>query len=164
MIATGHRPRATAFSNEDFILIETKSGYGRMQTDPDAPQYLLSTDASDAEIGNSVLAALSRSRQIGLDEVATFFDLVRLEKEYSAWIEDLMRIYGYKARRALFKNMMNVSIELEESGAAIRFTPMRHKASDSWVGDDDIEDVIVPATSSATELGAAFRIALSRCI
>lgn len=163
MSDTGHTPTAAAFSNSDFILIETNSGCGRMKTDPDAPQYLLSIDASDAEIGNSVMAALSRSRQIGLDEVAKFFDLVRLEKEYSAWIENLMRIYGYKTKRALFKGMMNCGIR--RVGDIIKFEPMRQVKQEMWEGtaSHGEDDVIVPATSTPAEIGAAFRLALSRC-
>lgn len=140
------------------------SGYGLMKSDPDVPKHILDMDAQDDEVGSAVIYALSRSRQITLEETATFFDLDKAKKLYADKVADLMRRYRYKTKRALFKNMMNVSIRAEESGSVIRFTPMRHKASDSWVGDDDIEDVIVPATSSPTELGAAFRIALSRCI
>lgn len=164
-MSTEHVPTAAAYSNGDFILVETKSGYGRMRADPEAPKYFLVAEALDDEIGNAVVAALSRSRQLELEETAAFFDPDRAAKSYANKVADMMGRYSYKTKRALFKNMMNISIGLEKSGTVIRFTPMRHKALDSWIRekDDGIEDVIVPATSSPTELGAAFRIALSRC-
>lgn len=165
MSSVEHRPSASALCNGDFILIETNSGRGRMQTDPDAPQHLLRMDAPDDEIGTAVLLALSRSRQIALEEIATFFDLERNDKLYAEWIIDLMHRYGYKTKRALFKDMMNVSIRLEKAGATIRFTPMRHEALEAWGREkgDGIEDVIVSAVSSPAEIGAGFRVALERC-
>lgn len=165
MSDTGHTPTASAFSNGDFILVETNSGLGMKKADPDAPKHFLVMESSDSEIGGAVLSALSRSRQITLEETASFFDLDRSAKSYADWIAELMRRYGYKTKRALFKNMSNISIGLEDFGSAVKFAPMRHKALESWIRekDDGIEDVVVPATSTPAEIGAAFRIALSRC-
>jgi hypothetical protein len=94
---------ASAYQNQDFIYIETHSGYRGTAVDPDGVQILLPPDASNEDLGKASLAALSKSRIIDISEIATFFDLDKTTKNYNNWVADLMNKYGYKTKRALFK-------------------------------------------------------------
>lgn len=165
MSDTGHTPTAaaTAFSSSAFILVETCSGYRSYSLDTEAPKCFLDEGSSENEIGDAVLAALSRSRQISIDEIATFFNLERTTRSYADWITDLMTRYGYKTKRALFKGMKNCGIR--RVGDIIKFEPMRQVKQEMWEGtaSHGEDDVILPATSTPAEIGAAFRLALSRC-
>lgn len=68
---------------------------------------------------------------------------------------------GY--RLALFKNMKSCSIV--KSGDDLVIVPTHHDKLDSWSRskDDGIEDVVLPIGRSWAQIGAAFRLALSRC-
>lgn len=160
-----HRPAASAHSNGDFILVESYSGLGRMQLDSEAPQFHLPMGSADLDAGRAVLEALSNSRQISMDEIPQFFDLDRTNRVYKEWILDLIVRYGYKTKRALFKDMKSVSIRLNPSQTIMTLAPSHHDRLESWIRtkSDGIEDVVVPADSSPAEIGAALRLAFSRC-
>ena len=157
------KPRASASCNGDFILLETMSGYRRVKVDPSAPKHLLPMDADEAALGQALLDALKNSRQIEFSHVGAFFDLATVEAEYEQRNKALMAQFGYKTKRALFKNMMKVSIDRD--GDKIVLVPMRHHDLEGWgrEKDDGIEDVVIPAGSAPAELGAALRLAFTRC-
>ncbi|PTN56123.1 contact-dependent growth inhibition system immunity protein [Stenotrophomonas panacihumi] len=159
-------PRASAYCNCDFMIIETQSGYRGTKADPACPSIFLPTSAPDSDIGASVFEALSRSRQISVEEIPEFFDFERSKREYEEWVSDLMLRYDYKTKRALFKDMRNVSVELNPEHTLLTLSPSHHNRLDSWIRTegDGIEDVVVPADSSPAEVGAALRVAFSRCM
>jgi hypothetical protein len=72
-----------------------------------------------------------------------------------------MEQYGYKSRRALFRKMKHCSAEI--IGENIRMMPMRRDRGEAWDGLNESETVVVPVLSSPAEIGAALRLALSRC-
>jgi len=121
--------------------------------------------SADLDAGRAVLEALSNSRQISMDEIPQFFDLDRTNRVYKEWILDLIVRYGYKTKRALFKDMKSVSIRLNPSQTIMTLAPSHHDRLESWIRtkSDGIEDVVVPADSSPAEIGAALRLAFSRC-
>jgi hypothetical protein len=71
---------------------------------------------------------------------------------------------GYKTKTALFQNMKLCSITL--SKGTIKIDPTIHEKLEAWGRNkgDGIEDVLVPANSSASEIGAALRLGFSRCV
>jgi len=74
-----------------------------------------------------------------------------------------MERYGYRTRRALFKDMEYCGIFRKDE--KIVFWPLIHKKLELWsrLKSDGIEDVIVPANGSPSEIGAALRLAFDRC-
>jgi hypothetical protein len=158
------RREAAAKSNTDFMCIETYSCYRESARDPQGAQHLLPPEASDEELGAALLDALARSRFLTLAEADTFFFWKRIKDSYDAWVKYLMDRHGYKTKRALFKNMKNCRIESQEGKITIR--PTNHEKLEGWTGDGLNEEdyVVIPADSLATEVGAALRLAFSRCI
>jgi hypothetical protein len=159
--------------NSDFICVETWSGYrGGTDRDPKGKQNLLPPDASAVALGEAVQDALAHSRWVlpARREGSTYpegvdFDMSVSDYKvnYPAWIKALMERYGYKTKRALFTGMKRVSIE--NKNGVLTFTPWHHAKLEGWVGLGDGGDakVVIPATSAAEEIGAALRLALSRC-
>ena len=70
-----------------------------------------------------------------------------------------MEKYGYKTKRSMFKNMKSVSIQRKEN--QIIFGPSHHEKLEVWGRTKG--DIIIPANSSPAEVGAALRLAFSRC-
>ena len=74
-----------------------------------------------------------------------------------------MERYGYKTKRALFKDMKKCSIESNRGQITIR--PSYHEKLEAWSGKGVSESdyVIIPSGSSPSDVGAALRLAFSRC-
>jgi hypothetical protein len=167
---------AGAYCNGDFICVESYSGYrGGMHADPKGTQHLLSSGIGDEVVGLAVMDSLSRSRFV-LPERRTdvwqhpdvefdleLFDYKQVAERYAVWIKNLMDHYSYKTKRALFKNMEHCSITSKSGTLTIR--PDRHQKLEQWgrTKDDPIEDVVIPADSTPAAIGAALRLAFSRC-
>ena len=155
---------ANVFATNEFLLIETESGLGRVRTDPLFPPHFLISNADDHYIGETIIQALSDSRTLDrLEDRVAFFDLEKGKEQYTAWVAMLMEKYGYKTKRALFKYMKNCGIHLVNNVITIR--PTRHEKLEAWGREkgDGIEDVVLPADNSPAEIGAGLRLALSRC-
>lgn len=155
---------SSCYYTNEFLLIETQSGLGMVAADPLFPAHLLQPDASEQDIGETILKALSDSRTLNvLEERVDFFDLEKGKNQYAAWVAMLMEKYGYKTKKALFKDMKNCGIHLTND--VIKISPTRHEKLEAWgrTKGDGIEDVILPVDSSPAEIGAGLRLALSRC-
>jgi hypothetical protein len=166
---------ANAKFNGDFILVETFSGYTSSMRDPKGKQRFLAPDANDEELGLAVLDALASSRfvlpgprtDVWIHPDAGFdmelYDYRQTAARYAAWTKDLMARYGYKTKRALFKNMKSCSIE--RKGGTITISPSHHEKLEAWSRekDDGIEDAVIAADAKPAEIGAALRLAFSRC-
>ena len=153
---------ADAYENQDFINISTFSGCGIQALDPDGANILLSKNASNEELGQAALLALSKSRKIKESEYI-YFDNNNISQRYNNWVANLMDKYGYKTKRALFKKMMQCSIEIRDG--VLTISPSIHEKLEGWGGDDFTESnkVILPINSSPEEIGAGLRLAFSRC-
>ncbi len=166
---------ANAKMNPDFFCIETYSGYGAHQLDPDGAQHIASLDTNNAELGNMILDALSRSRFVlpkprtdvwihpETEFDAAFYDQ-DMKKIYDNWNSNLISRFGYKNNQQLFKKMINCGINCRND--LITISPSNHDRLDGWSGDGltDEAKVILPADSTPAEIGAALRLAFSRCI
>jgi len=161
--------------NKEFFCIQTYSGYRMSQADHRGAMHLLAPDASDQEVGEALLDALSKSRfvlpeprtDVWIHPEATFdsglYDFEATEQRYKDWISQLMSQYGYKTKKALFKDMKSCSVESKEGQTTIR--PSRHEKLEGWggTGKGGSDYVVISTNSTPAEVGAALRLAFSRC-
>jgi len=131
--------------------------------DPEVPEHLLLPTTAEEEIGRALLDALSRSRILAPKENREFFSFERAGERYEEWVKKIMARYGYKTRRAMFVNMKQCWMHIEND--AIHLQPTNHVKLEAWEGKkkDMPETVVIPATSSAFEVGAALKEAFNRC-
>ncbi|WP_035061423.1 contact-dependent growth inhibition system immunity protein [Andreprevotia chitinilytica] len=155
---------SNATCNGDFVCVETWSGYRSSMRDPQGKQYLLSPDISVQELGAALLDALAHSRFVLPAEDLNLYDYKQGIERNATWIADLMTRYGYKTKRALFKDMKSCNVRSQ--GGVITIRPSKHEKLESWSGDGISEGdyVVLPANSSAEEVGKALQLAFSRCI
>ncbi|MBX9000917.1 CdiI family contact-dependent growth inhibition immunity protein [Klebsiella aerogenes] len=155
---------ASCYYTVEFLLIETQSGLGMVGSDPIFPPHLLQANADDESVGITILAALSNSRTLSMEEYRSFFDLEKGKQQYAAWTAMLMEKYGYKTKKSLFKNMKHCSIHCVNG--VITISPSRHEKLEAWggTGCGGRDKVILSVESSHAEIGAGLRLALSRCI
>lgn len=154
---------STSYYNKEFINIKTCSGPDPDAYDPEGHQFFLSPDVDDITLGEAVLKALSKSRIIKEKDVGAFFDFRRIMKDYQNWVTYCQKTYGYKTKQAMFKYMDHCSITSENN--MITIMPWHHEKIEAWSGTKNREKdyVIIPADSSAEEVGKALRLAYSRC-
>jgi hypothetical protein len=158
------RAHAASLQNQDFIWVYTESGLGLVAYDPQGKDVILGLDADDAALGVAVREALACSRILSPKEAMKFLDYRTGGDEYKGRVKSLMEMHGYKSKSAMFKNMEFCSITLAQG--TIEINPTIHKTLDGWVHkrSDGIEDLRIPANSPAHEIGAALRLAFSRCL
>lgn len=162
---TAQLKKARISLNQDFILVETSSGWGRYTADPQGLEIYLKPDVGNIELGQAVLDALAKSRAVHSKDDLDLFDWRKIEARYQAWIEQVKQRYGYKTKRAMFKEMMSCRIELNPKRNRLELVPLIHNRLEGWTRekDDGIEDIVIPATSTPEQIGAALRLAFSRC-
>ena len=153
--------RATAYSNGDFISIETCSGRGLIMPDPEAPEHLFSPEVSNELLGMGVVEALNHSKFLSIEEAGTLQE--NTPEYYKNWVRKVMDRYGYKTKNALFRKMRSCGIKCHED--VITICPSHHEKLEAWgTGFITEEDYVkIPADSSSAEIGAALRLAFSRC-
>lgn len=167
---------ANAYRNGDFLSIETWSGYrGMDRRDHKGKQNFLVPDAVDAVAGEAVLDALAHSRWVlgvpregstypaGVEFDSDLYDYKLNIEQYTAWTKALMDRYGYKTKRALFKDMENCHIAVKDG--IMKIVPLRHTKLEQWegLGPNDAGAVEISADGSPAEIGAALRLAFARC-
>lgn len=167
---------ADAIFNGDFMCVETWSGYrGGSHADYKGQQIFLKPDASDEAIGLAVRDALAKSRWVlGIPRAGSvyppdvefdpdLYDYKLNAERYAAWTKELMERFGYKTKRALFKDMENCAIEA--IGGIMKIIPKRHIKLEAWegLGPNNAGAVEISADSSPAEIGAALRLAFTRC-
>lgn len=169
---------AGIYANNDLICIGTNSSYSGALTQADykGKEHLLPPDASDADLGVALRDALAHSRFVlgsprkdvwvhpDVEYDMELCDRDKSAQRYKDWIARLMTTYGYKTKRALFKDMKNCSVALREG--VIRISPSFHEKLELWSGEGITkeDDVHILETCSNGELGAAIRLGLSRCL
>jgi Protein of unknown function (DUF1436). len=161
--------------NKEFLCIQTYSGYGSSRADHRGVMHILPPDASGQAIGEALLDALSQSRfvlpeprkDVWIHPEATFdsdlYNLDAMMQRYKDWVAKLMAQYGYKTKRALFKDMKSCTVESKLG--TIEMTPSHHEKLEAWSGDGftEADNVVITADSAPDQVGFALRLALSRC-
>ena len=160
-VQTKQGKNAAALFNGDFFLIETCSGHRLLHDDPAGAQHYLDPRISDEVLGAAVLDAPGRSRFLPIEEARVLRQ--GAGERYEQWKGAVMARYGYKTKRSLFGDMARCSIRM--TGNTIKIVPTNHDKLEGWGREkgDGIEDVVIPANSPATEVGAALRLAFKRC-
>jgi hypothetical protein len=166
---------ADAGINNELVYVKTYSGYRTSRADPLGVEYHASPDISDQALGEAVLDALAHSRfvlaeprkDVWIHPEATFdrdlYDHTLTTQRYEQWVGSTLERFGYKTRRALFKDMKKCSIESKEGQITIR--PSHHEKPEIWSGKGISESlyVTVPSQSHPADIGAALRLAFTRC-
>lgn len=154
--------RAALYSNDDFIFVQTYSGYRTSAVDLNGETIFLPIEVNADELGGAILAALAVSRVISVEEIESYRDLERLKKVSLEWRRKIIQKYEYKTETRIFRNMKYCSIRSVNEN--IEFSPTIHKKKDSWVGTGlkGADHVIVTEKDSVGAIGRAALLALTR--
>lgn len=162
-------------ASESFICVQTYSGYRGSQMDPSGSTHYLEVSAGDQELCAALMDALGNSRFVipamrrdvwihpDAQVDAALYDFDSMARRYDAWIAECTELYGYKTRKALFKNMKSCTAKCQSRTLYIQ--PMKKERGDGWSVPENQPDVSVTVgiDRSSEEIGAALRLALARC-
>lgn len=147
---------------DKFISVEPLSGYRMVVRDDEGYIIYLPPDANDDALGAALLTALAKSRFVLPADDPNLLKVERYMKCYRNWEKDFMRRYGYKTKRAAYKNMNWCRADRSEGKLSIQPHHRRDKPG-QWRWLPPEEHVVIPETRDAAAVGAALRSALDRC-
>ncbi|WP_197388765.1 contact-dependent growth inhibition system immunity protein [Ralstonia pseudosolanacearum] len=154
---------ATAFSNGDFICIVAQSVGMMAYPEPSASPHYLSPDVGDAALGSALRAALASSKHVSVEEFQKIWNsgvIENIESERDDWIK---KQYGYKTKRAMYKNMDTCNVSGIDD--RVKIQPTHQKTLDGYTvrKDEGPFPLYVPGAAADAELGAALREGFKRC-
>lgn len=149
--------------NQDFINVKSRSGYSMTFADTDQKNEYLPHDVSNQKLGLHIREALSLSRFVHPVEQKELDLYLYNPDRYKEWLELTMKRFGYKTKGRMFKPMSLCHVDIYQGLITMR--PMHQCGLDGWdrTGLIDTDNVIIPESCTDEELGAAARLALSRC-
>ena len=171
--------------NEMFIAINTCSFSGWVVGDPKGEDIYLEPLADCRIIGDAVLKALAKSRDLSISEEdrqalidkkvtrqwirekypeSALFTPVAVAERYKEWVQRVMKEYKCKTKKALFQNMQSVSVDQDND--CIEFSSSYHLTIDSWGNPDGKTPSIrfkIPTNSTPEIIGAAVKYAIGNC-
>jgi hypothetical protein len=154
---------ASVYFNGDFFQIWTMSRAGLRYADPDVEPFYLEPDVDNQVLGNTLRIALSKSKEIVGIKFMEIFKSGRVQEKDKEENKKLMKQYGYKTKRALYKNMDKCSISVFEGNIEIQ--PTHHDSLDGYSANQNKGPfaLLIPETATDEELGAAVREGFTRC-
>ena len=144
----------------DFTVISRGIlGYG----DPGAQSQYLLPDAEDQSLGHTLRAVLSKSKRVSIDEFQIIFRSGIIEKTESEREKYVMERYGYKTKKAMYKNSDTCNIAAYENHIEIQ--PTHQDSLQTWTVKKDmgLHPLEIPNLATDAELGAALRQAFALC-
>lgn len=131
--------------------------------EPGVPVLYLAPNVTDEELGAALRSSLANSRRVTLEEFQEIFHsriVQDLEKERTA---SAISRYGYKTKRAMYKNMDTCTISLFDD--QIEIQPTHQKSLDVYTVRKNGGPFALSVAAAATdaEIGALLREAFTRC-
>jgi hypothetical protein len=133
--------------------------------DPSGATSFIPELSQDETLGTALIQSLEKSRVLKGQQALDFFALEERDRAYEQWVHGFLAAHGNScSRTALFKGMK--LCEAFVLNSQLHLKPKSKERGEAWSGKglaaEDIE--LIPFHSSATEIGAAIRRALAKCL
>lgn len=154
---------ASIYSSHGLISLSTSSGFRSSRYDPEGEHLVINADCENDILGQSLLAALNKSRVLHPNENNEFYDLVNTERNYERFVANLLNKFGDMPRRKAFAKMLHCSVSVRSGKIFIK--PSKKERGEAWSGSGykESDAVSVSFTSSTSEIGAAIKAVLAKC-
>jgi len=147
---------------EKVTIVTSLSGYRRHLLEDDPRPTYLEPEPTEKELGQAILEALNVSRFVDPRIDAAFFKADRMVAAIKHWHADFMTRFRYRSLRQAYGNMLCCEVERSEGRITIR-PFLRDRRPGYWTDMPEEKTVDIPATDDIAILGAATKLALSRC-
>lgn len=155
--------RAEVGFNGDFFDVISISIGMVNYPEPSAKAHYLAPDVDDDKLGGVLRLALADSKRTSAAEFQKIFASGEIQKLADERTKYAMQRYGYKSKKAMFKEMMCCWVSVLED--QIKIQPTHHKSIDGYSGISQEGSEILSLSVNATDadLGAALRDGFKRC-
>jgi hypothetical protein len=147
---------------EKTTVVTPLSGFRRHMFEDDPRATYLEPNPTEDELGLAVLESLNVSRFVDPRIDDSFFEADRIVAANKLWHADLMARFRYRSLRQAYGNMLCCLVERSEGRITIR-PFLRDRRPGYWTDMPEERTVDIPATDDIAILGAATKLALSRC-
>ncbi|MET2524667.1 contact-dependent growth inhibition system immunity protein [Ralstonia pseudosolanacearum] len=152
-----------ALTNGDFTCIVSQSVGMMAYPEPSASPHYLSPNVDGAALGSALRVALASSKRVSVDEFQEIWKsgvIDNIESNRDNWIK---KQFGYKTKRAMYKNMDTCNVSGVDG--QIKIQPTHQKSLDGYTvrKDEGPFPLYVPGTATDAELGAVLREGFRRC-
>ncbi len=148
---------AGVYAKDAFFCFESCAGYRSVVRE--RINAFLPGGASDAEVGQAVLEALSQYRALRESEIAEFRDLARVEAKHKEWELQLMFHAGYKTRQEIYRGLKYAPLRLVGSELSVSSTVKDRRHGFEGNGFRSVVDVALGPAA----IGAAVKMAICEC-
>ncbi|MBU3121744.1 CdiI family contact-dependent growth inhibition immunity protein [Acinetobacter soli] len=153
--------RATVYFNNKYIEVISWNYGGMSVFNINFIPLIFEIEIDNHILGEAIRKALSAGSNIppeGIKEFLFSSELADFMKERN---KKIMENFGYKSKKALFKNMRSVDIELDSK---VNISPSHQDGLDySFTGLSKDDEIILPNDATNEELGKAVRLAYEKC-
>lgn len=151
--------------NNEFLLVTSIIRGMIGMTDPDQDFVFNKVDITDSYFGKLVKEKLDESREVSLQEFQAIFNSEKMKGLQKNLEEEMKKRYGYKNKKAIYKDMSFLS--LEQDDLYITISPLHQDSLDGSTGislpDNSPLEFKYDKNISDEELGKAIRQALTYC-
>jgi hypothetical protein len=147
---------------ERTTVVTPLSGYRRRMFEDDPQTTYLEPNPAEDELGRVVLESLNISRFVDPRTDDAFFEADRIVAANKRWHADFMTRFRYRSLRKAYENMLCCLAKRSEGRITIR-PYLRDRSPGYWTDMPEERTVDIPATDDISILGAATKLALSRC-
>jgi hypothetical protein len=157
-LAAKQGKRASIAVVGDVAIIQSQSGRGLVWDDPESFFELIDIKSSDEVLGLAANSALERSRFLDASSARELGERAAAERKDR--LSELASKLNLRGQQSLLKGMALCHVVSNDESFYVQ--PTKHVKLDAWEGIPS-ENVLVPPSAIAEELGRSIRDALGRC-
>ncbi|NEN76629.1 CdiI family contact-dependent growth inhibition immunity protein [Pelistega sp. NLN82] len=150
---------------KEFILITSYLRGGLYATNPEQEFIYHPIDISDEELGAYIKQKLAESREISHEQLYELYQSNVIKELTNTLEKEMMLLYGYKNRKAIYKNMRFMSIESDKDKIIIMPEHQDSLNGATAISNEDntMLSFIYDKTISDKDLGIAVREVFNYC-
>jgi len=153
---------SAVYFNDQYIEVTSWNHGGALVLNLDFDPLLLPIDIDAQNLGRSIRVALNANKKIPPESLKEFI----FSPITNDWMENrkknIMKKYGYKTKKILFRNMRNVFVKLMDKEVVV--SPTHQDGLDfSFTGLKKVDDLIIDINCSDEELGRTVKLAYEKC-
>jgi hypothetical protein len=157
------RQWAVVVQTEKATVVCALSGYRRHVFEDEPRSTYLGPNPTEEDLGRAFLESLNTSRFVDPRNFDNdFFDWRRIAAADKRWHQEFMKHVGYKTLRQAYENMIQCIAKRTEGMISIK-PFLRDRQPRYWIDLPPEKTVVILATDDHALLGAALKLALSRC-
>lgn len=151
--------------NREFILVTSFIRGMLSMTDPEQEFIFNSVDISNHELGKLIRKKLNESKEVSIKEFQIIFKSEKMQNLQKDLESEMKKLYGYKSKKAIYKDMNFLSLELNDSNIVV--SPLHQDSLDGYTAISNTDGTTLEfkydTNISDEDLGLSVKNAIEYC-